>query len=444
MHEYFLKQRSPGCSHNPTELRAASQTTNFHLSPQSFVRILRMFETEKFEALTRCETGCADLPTECAGVDPNLRAVEEGHLHAVTLVNDEVASGTASFRDEGIYVIEQLQELRCPATAFIGIAGAIVRANLTFASSNFWRVSDIVVGGHQWCRAHVPDSSWSLSCKGGLRAKVLTYNLFWWNLFGLRGGEGRRSGRLIASTAWPDPYDFMGFQECDDIERVVHDAGLQNEYTRIQGPHALGVAYRKATWQELGRGQSDIAEDRRDQWYGQRAVQWVRVKHRQNSRTVLFLNFHGPLPLSSGGKCGCEATAYNIMRVIGENAESNDDVILVGDFNSVTGSPTIQKLSERMHRVFSGNSHGGVDHIFSSCPSVKGTWNLGTGGSDHDALSLMHTIELCRQEAEQSPFVLTYLNWALSAIPDTKAATLLHQHAVASSNIERYDTVVVA
>ena len=25
----------------------------------------------------------------------------------------------------------------------------------------------------------------------------------------------------------------------------------------------------------------------------------------------------------------------------------------------------------------------------SGCPSVKGTWNLGTGGSDHDALSAL-------------------------------------------------------
>lgn len=256
-------------------------------------------------------------------------------------------------------------------------------------ANNFWRVSDIVVGGHQWCRAHVPDSSWSLSCKGGFCAKVLTYNLFWWNLFGLRGGEGRRSGRLIASSGWPEPYDVMGFQECDNIERIVQDAGLQNEYTRIQGPHALGIAYRKVSWRELGRGQADIAEDRRDQWYGQRGVMWVRLQHRDRSRTLLFLNFHGPLPLSSGGKCGCEATAYNIMRVIGENADPQDDVILVGDFNAVTHSATIQKLSERMNRVFSGNSHGGVDHIFSSCPSVKGTWNLGTGGSDHDALSAM-------------------------------------------------------
>lgn len=268
-------------------------------------------------------------------------------------------------------------------------AAARSLANATMDANNFWRVSDIVVGGHQWCRAHVPDSSWSLSCKGGFRAKVLTYNLFWWNLFGLRGGEGRRSGRLIASSGWPEPCDVMGFQECDNIERIVQDAGLQNEYTRIQGPHALGIAYRKVSWRELGRGQADIAEDRRDQWYGQRGVMWVRLQHRDRSRTLLFLNFHGPLPLSSGGKCGCEATAYNIMRVIGENADPQDDVILVGDFNAVTHSATIQKLSERMNRVFSGNSHGGVDHIFSSCPSVKGTWNLGTGGSDHDALSAM-------------------------------------------------------
>ena len=151
----------------------------------------------------------------------------------------------------------------------------------------------------------------------------------------------------------------------------------------------MAVAFRTATWQELGRGQSDIAEDRWEQWYGSRGVQWVRVQHRQNGRTVIFLNFHGPLPISSGGKCGPDATAYNIMRVIGEQSDSNDDVILVGDFNSATWSPTVQKLSERMHRVFSGNAHGGVDHIFSSCPGVKGTWNLGTGGSDHDALSAL-------------------------------------------------------
>ena len=48
-----------------------------------------------------------------------------------------------------------------------------------------------------------------------------------------------------ASTAWPDPYDFMGFQECDDIERVVRDAGPAtcnaSAYCCVQ-PSGLGVA----------------------------------------------------------------------------------------------------------------------------------------------------------------------------------------------------------
>jgi len=249
-----------------------------------------------------------------------------------------------------------------------------------------WQVTDEVVGGDAWCSASVPVPDWSLSCVGDLRVKVLTYNLFWWNLFGLRGGDGQRSGRLISASGWPEPYDVMGFQECDSITRVITDAGLHLQYEMIQGPHALGMAYRKAAWMELGRGESDVAEDREDLWYGNRAVHWVRLQHKQRGSKLFFVNHHGPLPISTGGKCGGEAAAYNIMKVIGENMGAADDVILVGDFNSVTESDTVLKLEERMHRLFSGTAHGGVDHIFSSCPSTVGTWNHGAGGSDHDAL----------------------------------------------------------
>lgn len=145
--------------------------------------------------------------------------------------------------------------------ALLGQAAAdpASRALANATAGSIWRVSvlwlrnqlesatqleDIVVGGHQWCRAHVPDDSWSLSLgpqhldskplaeaaraafvprQDGLLVKlskkttamvcveaarvyhfgqVLTYNLFWrlavkrtslrmgvrWNLFGLRGG----------------------------------------------------------------------------------------------------------------------------------------------------------------------------------------------------------------------------------------------------------------
>ena len=96
--------------------------------------------------------------------------------------------------------------------------------------------------------------------------------------------------------------------------------GLQNEYTRIQGPHAfeplqmsrclkactlcskvghrisqgllagarLGASLSLLLLGAPGRGQAEIAEDRRDQWYGQRGVQWVRLQHR-HGRSGAFL-----------------------------------------------------------------------------------------------------------------------------------------------------------
>ncbi|CAE8619105.1 unnamed protein product [Polarella glacialis] len=253
--------------------------------------------------------------------------------------------------------------------------------------ANDWGSAGRVVGGDSWCQAQVPSDSWSVACRGGLRVKVLTYNLFWWNLFNLRGGQGQSSGKLIAASGWPEPYDVMGFQECDDVARVVTDAGLHLQYAMLQGPYALGMAYRLAAWELISKGSDDIAEDRGDQWYGKRAVQWARLKSRESGRILFFVNHHGPLPLSTGGKCGGEATAFNMMKIIAERSLPEDDILLVGDFNAVSDSPTVQLLSQRLHRIFSGASHGGVDHIFSSCSGADGTWNLGPGGSDHDALS---------------------------------------------------------
>lgn len=255
-----------------------------------------------------------------------------------------------------------------------------------------FRASEQFIGGNNWCRAEVPASDWNLqSCSGGhqprVRVKVLTYNLFWWNLFSLRGGNGRSSGRLLHDAGFPDPFDFMGFQECDDVSRVMADAGLKGTYDTVQGSHALGMAFRREAWQLLAQGEEDVAEDGRALWYGFRAVQWMRLLDKATGRKVFFVNHHGPLPLSSGGRCGGDATAFNMLRVIGEKAHVADAVIVVGDFNAVTASPVVATLAQRLARVFSGSAFGGVDHIF-SCQgaSVVGTYNLGSGGSDHDAI----------------------------------------------------------
>lgn len=91
-----------------------------------------------------------------------------------------------------------------------------------------------IVGGDHWCAAAAPVSGWSLlNCPG--QTGVLTYNLFWWNLFGMRGGAGGSSGKLIASSGSQLSYDFMGFQECEDIARVLRDGHLLDVCATIPG-----------------------------------------------------------------------------------------------------------------------------------------------------------------------------------------------------------------
>lgn len=255
-----------------------------------------------------------------------------------------------------------------------------------------------------WCAVDVPPEDWALkSCPTGTPTtpvKVLTYNLFWWNLFDMNHGSERSAGRLIARTSQQEPYDFMAFQECDDRERVLMDArdsGLQGEYETIDGGRAIAMAYRTSSWRLLDHGSADVGEDSRDQYYGRRAAMWGRFEHREDGKTVLFMNHHGPLKVSQGGGCTGSATALNILRVIGKTAHKGDAIILVGDFNAQAWSSRIKELEKHLGWVFSGTAMGGVDHIYSNCASrAQAGQDLGKGdgwkGSDHDALSVTFTI----------------------------------------------------
>mmetsp|Transcript_112740 Transcript_112740/g.291357 ORF Transcript_112740/g.291357 Transcript_112740/m.291357 type:complete len:457 (-) Transcript_112740:586-1956(-) len=252
-----------------------------------------------------------------------------------------------------------------------------------------WDTSGRVVSQGQWCATNEPQSGWSLentNSSQGVEVKILTYNLFWWNLFGRRKGDGGSAGRLIAGAGNPRRFDVMGFQECEGIAEVLEDAGLADDYGALVGPHAMCMAFDKAAWDLLDDGAHDVAEDRGDQWYGTRAGMWARMQHKQTGRTLFFINHHGPLPVNSGGRCGGEATAYNLLKLIATKAKQDDAIVLVGDFNSGPDSTTVQKLRQRLHSIYTGTSFGGVDNILSSSPHVINTRNLGSGGSDHDAL----------------------------------------------------------
>ncbi|CAJ1448192.1 unnamed protein product [Effrenium voratum] len=225
--------------------------------------------------------------------------------------------------------------------------------------------------------------------------KVLTYNLFWWNLYRVRQGDGESAGKLMKAEIEEDrPFDVIGFQECEDGHRALEPVGLLHIYNVLQGPHAVCLAYRKDVWNLLTHGMEDVGEDMRSHYYGRRGVFWMRLEHYDTGRKLLFVNHHGPLEVNSGGECGGDSIANNIIHVIQNKSRPGDAIILVGDFNANAASRTVQALWKRMVMLHSGTSFGGVDNIFGNMDSssVISRKNLGPGGSDHDALTATVTL----------------------------------------------------
>jgi endonuclease/exonuclease/phosphatase (EEP) superfamily protein YafD len=248
-----------------------------------------------------------------------------------------------------------------------------------------WKSSNTYVG-QNWCRGVVPIQGWSLKRNyQNINVNILSYNLYWWNLFNIRKGNGNSAGNLIMKSENKQAFDVMGFQECDDVKRILYDAKLTDKYIAINGQHAHGLIY-NTIWNLLDKQSIDVGEDRSDQYFGKRIVSFVRLQHKLTKNTLFFVNHHGPLPVNTGGLCGLEAVAYNILKVIGKYSHISDSIVLVGDFNCNKNSITINILKMYMYHIHNSDSFGGVDHIFASSNSIVSTENLGTGGSDHTAI----------------------------------------------------------
>eukprot|EP00929_Paragymnodinium_shiwhaense_P092013 TRINITY_DN5188_c0_g1_i1.p1 TRINITY_DN5188_c0_g1~~TRINITY_DN5188_c0_g1_i1.p1 ORF type:complete len:748 (+),score=148.13 TRINITY_DN5188_c0_g1_i1:120-2363(+) len=283
-----------------------------------------------------------------------------------------------------------------------------------------WHPTDQTKGGDfTWCEVGIPREDWKplKACPTGTsstRVKVLTFNLFWWMLFKRQGGGGAL--RLLAHSSFDEAYDFLVFQECDDIHGLLAKAkqhGMHEDFSvesLVLGNRAIAMAYRKSIWSVLTTGQEDVGEDDKKQYYGKRSVQWARLQHRKNGMVVFLVNHHGPLPVSYGGGCTGSACAYNILRVISQNAHAGDNIILAGDFNAKPTSTRVQALDHYLHRVYSGTTHGSVDHVYSNCNGarIKEVKNYGSGrsydnhgaahGSDHDALSVIFEFQHASQD----------------------------------------------
>lgn len=234
--------------------------------------------------------------------------------------------------------------------------------------------------------------------------RVMTFNLFWWQLFdqGKQGGgasgfhrstTGNEGTKLIASSHQETPYDVMGFQECEDAPWVLEMAGVAQEFD-IFRDRACCFAYRKTHWEVIppGHGSTFVSMDHQ---FWKRPAQWMRLKNRATGKTAFFMNHHGALPINSGGACGPKSMAWELLHIITKNARPEDAVVLVGDFNADMSAPIIKLLSTLLKHSYGGQStegahqsFGNFDHVFSNMDpaAMVNAAPVGFGGSDHQML----------------------------------------------------------
>merc|ERR1712187_148167 len=107
---------------------------------------------------------------------------------------------------------------------------------------------------------------------------------------------------------------------------------------------------------KLASGEDKFAQDF-GRFNYRRGAHWARLQERATGNIIFVMNHHGPLPVNSGGVCGGEAAAYNMLSVIKQHSEPGDALMFMVDSNADGGSKTVQTLKEYMHHVMSDCGH---------------------------------------------------------------------------------------
>lgn len=218
---------------------------------------------------------------------------------------------------------------------------------------------------------------------GGAGFVIVTQNLFWWNLF-----DKHHGGNFFDVFKGYGPFDIMAFQECDNVNRIVSGLGLSSTFTAYGPAHAVALAWSHVRFTELGRGYRDVGEDGKSQYYGKRGVVWARLRDNNSAshgRTMLVMSHHGPLPVNTGGQGGGQEVANNIMKLISDERQNNEPVILMGDFNADSNSSTIKALRAA---GLDDRADDWVDHVFTQGLGSSTTTIVRSTGSDHRGIKM--------------------------------------------------------
>merc|ERR1711879_554572 len=100
--------------------------------------------------------------------------------------------------------------------------------------------------------------------------------------------------------------------------------------------------------------------------------------------------------------CGNKATAYNLLKMIAQNAKLGDSIIFVGDFNAPWEMPNREHelrwqeeaglISCHIPHIFAvpkTEDMFGIDNFFSTCTTAINKTIMPKGGSDHNALNVV-------------------------------------------------------
>lgn len=226
--------------------------------------------------------------------------------------------------------------------------------------------------------------------------QVVSYNLYWWcvsdeyeNCGQYAGGAG--FNMLYSKIKENEPFDLIGFQECDSVSQVIGGIGLSGRFDYYAAPGDAPMAWDNQKYSQIGGpGQVWVANDQ----YGDRYMNWVRLQVKATGQTIFFANSHGPLN-------GCPndlGTRY--IDGINVNKQATDTVVLTGDFNCGSSTAAITTLSGSLQNAATGDSFGGADHIFTSF-GVGVQWQGHVSGapSDHSLLkAVLSTPNLAAKE----------------------------------------------
>jgi len=207
------------------------------------------------------------------------------------------------------------------------------------------------------------------SAKAASKITIVSYNLYWWNV-----QQNNRFGDIHSRISGEQPFDLIGFQECEDAQSIVQGAGMTG-FDYYMGPNKPSanpapLAWSTSVFEKVsGPGHVKVAQDQ----YGDRIMTWVRLRHQATGVMVFFANTHGPL-----GNCGSELGA-NWVSAVNDNKEQGDLAFMTGDFNCGSGSAAMN----RIQGAFADGVDVGIDHILSDVAPDAGSGSRNGSPSDH-------------------------------------------------------------